>query len=522
MSLSKVFTIICILLISVSISAEVPNVINYQGRLTNASGDPVADNAYLVKFIIYDAPTGGTDLWNTGYRTVNTVDGLFTYQLGSLVPLPNGIFSEPNRYLGITVESDLELTPRARFVSAPYTYKAESADNATTLSGELPVYYLDWNNLINVPAGFADGTDSIDTDWNNLTNVPTGFADGVDDGTTYTAGSGLQLIGPEFSIIDGGITSTHLAANSVGASEIASSAVGALEIATGAVGYTEIATGAVRSDEIATDAVEQDKIADNAVRSEHIYPGAVGASEIATGAVGYSEIAAGAVRSDEIATNAVTNGRILDEPGITQNYTTTSTELVYNPIGVYVMNDIITTTIDIPAPGYIFLIAKCYLVHRNTTGNNYAYLQIDEEVNGQSEAPHYNIVGHSAYPSSSTSYRFSVTLTRTYYKSSDGEYTFRLEGNKRYDVGTIYVYQPILTAIYIPTSYGTVNTVASDPNGDLDAQQITITDEEGNTHTGYEIDLRNLELQTKAAQLKAQELELELLKAQQQQNGSQE
>ncbi len=41
-------------------------------------------------------------------------------------------------------------------------------------------------------------------DWNSLLNIPSGFADGIDNDTTYTAGSGIQLTGTTFSL-DAGI-----------------------------------------------------------------------------------------------------------------------------------------------------------------------------------------------------------------------------------------------------------------------------------------------------------------------------
>lgn len=36
--------------------------------------------------------------------------------------------------------------------------------------------------------------------WNNLTNIPSGFADGVDNNTTYSAGTGLTLNGTTFNV----------------------------------------------------------------------------------------------------------------------------------------------------------------------------------------------------------------------------------------------------------------------------------------------------------------------------------
>src|SRR5262249_53523552 len=36
--------------------------------------------------------------------------------------------------------------------------------------------------------------------WTNLANIPAGFADGVDNDTTYSAGTGLGLVGTQFSV----------------------------------------------------------------------------------------------------------------------------------------------------------------------------------------------------------------------------------------------------------------------------------------------------------------------------------
>lgn len=41
---------------------------------------------------------------------------------------------------------------------------------------------------------------SASVHWDNLTNVPADFADGVDNDTTYTAGTGLDLVNTEFSV----------------------------------------------------------------------------------------------------------------------------------------------------------------------------------------------------------------------------------------------------------------------------------------------------------------------------------
>lgn len=59
--------------------ADVPNVVNYQGRLTDASGNPIASGPYQIKFKVYGSASGDDSLWSSGYQTVQVTEGLFEY-----------------------------------------------------------------------------------------------------------------------------------------------------------------------------------------------------------------------------------------------------------------------------------------------------------------------------------------------------------------------------------------------------------------------------------------------------------
>lgn len=114
-----------------SYGASVPQLINYQGTLTNASGTPVPDGQYSVVFSIYDISTGGTALWtetwNLSTAPVSTIGGNFNVMLGAHNPIPASFFADhPVTYLGIRVGNDSEMLPRQRIASVAYAFTAGS------------------------------------------------------------------------------------------------------------------------------------------------------------------------------------------------------------------------------------------------------------------------------------------------------------------------------------------------------------------------------------------------------------
>ncbi|MDH4156730.1 MAG: hypothetical protein OEW00_05585 [candidate division Zixibacteria bacterium] len=117
--------------------AQVPQVINYQGKLVDNAGDPVPDAGYQITFTIYEDAGGTTSRWSSGSAVVDVEDGLFCYALGSAVPFPNDLFEDTLRWLGISVSGDPEILPRTKLTSAAYAYHALRADTAATV--EVPL-----------------------------------------------------------------------------------------------------------------------------------------------------------------------------------------------------------------------------------------------------------------------------------------------------------------------------------------------------------------------------------------------
>jgi hypothetical protein len=104
-------------------SADVPDSINYQGKLTTASGGCLNDTVQMT-FTIYADESGTVSEWSETQTQVEVKEGIFNVLLGSANPLPASIFDGSAKYLGVQVESDPEMSPLKPMVSVAYAYRA--------------------------------------------------------------------------------------------------------------------------------------------------------------------------------------------------------------------------------------------------------------------------------------------------------------------------------------------------------------------------------------------------------------
>lgn len=146
--------ILAVVSLSASVAqATVPTTLTQQGRLLNSDGTSAA-GPVMVVFAIYAADTGGTALWNET-QMVNLDDGYFSVQLGSVTPIPSTVWDGAAKFLGITVGTDSEMTPRETLSSVPYALVAGAADTAIEATGDIHPHSVTVNGL---PVIKADGT----------------------------------------------------------------------------------------------------------------------------------------------------------------------------------------------------------------------------------------------------------------------------------------------------------------------------------------------------------------------------
>jgi hypothetical protein len=135
------FFFLCFFVISALFSshfaeAAINKQMNYQGKLTDVSGDPVANGTYNMEFILYSVSSGGSPLWTetrTGGDKVQVTNGLFSVMLGEVTSLASVDFNQ-TLYLGVNIgdtgspDWDGEMTPRKKLGSVPSAVVAETVN----------------------------------------------------------------------------------------------------------------------------------------------------------------------------------------------------------------------------------------------------------------------------------------------------------------------------------------------------------------------------------------------------------
>jgi hypothetical protein len=123
----------------ISIMARPAKTMNYQGYLTDGSGNPL-DGDYDMVFSLWSAETGGSRRW--GDETHNDVpvsDGLFSVALGETMPLDPKDFDE-QLYLEIAVSGTT--LPRQTLRAAPYAMGLVIGSQVRGATGSVTDYSL--------------------------------------------------------------------------------------------------------------------------------------------------------------------------------------------------------------------------------------------------------------------------------------------------------------------------------------------------------------------------------------------
>jgi hypothetical protein len=120
------YLVIIVTMIFPVMAQNIPQLINYQGFLTDADGKALTGPQTLLFRLYPDTSMGSNWVWSEE-QSVEVVNGLYNVLLGSTTPLTSDIL-DGDRFLGITIE-EIELKPRMQLVSVPYSFHADKVDN---------------------------------------------------------------------------------------------------------------------------------------------------------------------------------------------------------------------------------------------------------------------------------------------------------------------------------------------------------------------------------------------------------
>jgi hypothetical protein len=227
MRLRDVIGLSLLALLGWAVSAQaVPSVIMYQGALSDHAGEPLT-GTYAMTFGLYAGEAGGAPLWSQS-MPIPVTNGVFTVLLGGpAAPLPEGL---PDcNYLEVVVDGT-PMLPRHHLASVLYALETQ---NASTLGGQPPSFYLDAGNLSGSLSGAC------------LPDGVIGAAQLADGAVTGPKIAADAVTGDK--VRDGSLTGGDLAADAVSEVELANNAVDRAAIQDGAVNGLKIELGSLVS-----------------------------------------------------------------------------------------------------------------------------------------------------------------------------------------------------------------------------------------------------------------------------------
>jgi FtsZ-binding cell division protein ZapB len=120
---------VAVVLATVSVWAQVPRVLSYQGILTDRDGRILPDGDYELQIRLYDRLDATVPIYGERQR-VTSQHGVVNVLIGTVEPLPEHLTFDRVYYVGVSVNGSEELQPRTMLTAVPYALRAESAATA--------------------------------------------------------------------------------------------------------------------------------------------------------------------------------------------------------------------------------------------------------------------------------------------------------------------------------------------------------------------------------------------------------
>jgi len=166
-------------LLALPATAAVPRTLNIQGVLADDSDMVLPDGSYTVQFHLWDASSGGSDVWTEQF-SVSQNGGVFNAVLGKVVALDPDLFSQ-TLWLSLVVDGGSPTSPRIEMTSVA------SSLNAAAVAPDAAVRSLNGltNNVV------LQGGSNVSITQVDSTLVISATGGGGDDGDWTISGDDL-------------------------------------------------------------------------------------------------------------------------------------------------------------------------------------------------------------------------------------------------------------------------------------------------------------------------------------------
>lgn len=167
---------------------------SYQGKLLDSNGIPINSSGLQMIFNIYNAATGGTSLWNETIPSVPVSNGVFSVQLGNVIPgsLTPQVFASSPTYLGVAVGGDSEMTPRQLLSASPYAFSAAQlvSNNAIMINAGVAYATFTAAGNLQLPLGISAANATLSSTVTvNGQDADTGYSLQLSSGILMTNGT---------------------------------------------------------------------------------------------------------------------------------------------------------------------------------------------------------------------------------------------------------------------------------------------------------------------------------------------
>ena len=213
---SEVLAVITLvgLVVGSDVQAAVPSQITVQGKLTNPSGVPALAGTKTFTFRIFDAVTGGTQIWpaigGEVQPVITDIAGLWSAAVGQMNPLSDAVFSGIGRWLEITVDDGVnpaETLSRMKINSDAYAFRISTVDGAQ--GGKI-------TSKVTIGSNTNSGTDGFVAGLGNWVNgeysvIPGGTLNqAFSDYACVSGGEQNRAVAAPYAAIGGGLSNTIL------------------------------------------------------------------------------------------------------------------------------------------------------------------------------------------------------------------------------------------------------------------------------------------------------------------------